>query len=142
MGLLAAYISSVSVLPNFLLIGMPAPESDNALILPLAGHELGHSTWVNDNLETKYAADVKEAAKTHIKANAVAFKAAYPEHSALTINDDDVNSNIFVVHTIANIVSLALSQIEETFCDAVGLFLFGRSFAHAFHYLLAPRSVV
>ena len=32
-------------LPSYVLIGLPAPESSNPLLLPLAGHELGHSLW-------------------------------------------------------------------------------------------------
>ena len=132
------YPLNLSTLPNFLLIGMPAPESDNALILPLAGHELGHSAWVNDNLESKYAGSVKEKAKDQIKGNVAAFKGAYPEHASMTIDDEALNNDIFIAHIIDGITSLTLSQIEETFCDAVGLFLFGRSFVYAFHYLLAP----
>ena len=54
------------------------------------------------------------------------------------MDDESVNSDIFLANIITNITSLALSQIEETFCDGVGLFLFGRSFVYAFHYLLAP----
>src|SRR5439155_22334513 len=32
-------------LPKFLFIGLPAPESANPLLIPLAGHELGHAVW-------------------------------------------------------------------------------------------------
>ena len=35
----------VPELPGFVLIGLPAPESSNPLLVPLAGHELGHSLW-------------------------------------------------------------------------------------------------
>jgi hypothetical protein len=132
------YPLSVSVLPNFLLIGMPAPESDNALILPLAGHELGHSAWVNENFENKYAATVQTRAKDFIKTNVVAFKLAYPEHNTLNITEEELLGNIFLAHIITDIKALALSHIEEIFCDGVGLTLFGKSFAYAFHYLLAP----
>jgi hypothetical protein len=43
-----------------------------------------------------------------------------------------------LIDVISQIVGLSLSQIEETFCDAVGMHLFGASYAFAFHYLLAP----
>jgi hypothetical protein len=32
-------------LPDLMFIGLPACEADNALIVPLTGHELGHSLW-------------------------------------------------------------------------------------------------
>ena len=37
-------------LPSYVLIGLPAPESSNPLLLPLAGHELGHSLWRANNV--------------------------------------------------------------------------------------------
>lgn len=33
---------SMTGLPGFVLIGLPAPESSNPLLIPLAGHEVGH----------------------------------------------------------------------------------------------------
>ena len=36
---------SIRALPKYVLIGFPAPESSNPLLIPLAGHELGHSVW-------------------------------------------------------------------------------------------------
>src|SRR5262245_59221134 len=39
----------VPELPGFVMIGIPAPESANPLVVPLAGHELGHSVWGKDN---------------------------------------------------------------------------------------------
>jgi len=132
------YALSVSVLPNYILIGMPASESGNALVLPLAGHELGHSVWVNDGLETKNATAVERSAREFIKRNDGLFKQAFPEHAHLSITDDEIINNMFISQTVANIVSCTLGQLEETFCDAVGLALFGKSFVYAFHYLLAP----
>src|SRR5258708_1445850 len=37
-------------LQNFVLIGLPASEAENPLLVPLAGHELGHSVWRRRNL--------------------------------------------------------------------------------------------
>jgi hypothetical protein len=51
------YPTASDDLPDFVLIGLPASEAGNALILPLAGHELGHSIWshgqVGSRLESK-----------------------------------------------------------------------------------------
>jgi hypothetical protein len=56
----------------------------------------------------------------------------------LTITKNEIITNMFISQIVADIVSCALGQVEETFCDAVGLALFGKSFVYAFHYLLAP----
>jgi hypothetical protein len=42
--------SELPDLPGVVLIGLPAPESSNPLLVPLAGHELGHSPrWTLQN---------------------------------------------------------------------------------------------
>ena len=41
-------------LPNFVIIGLPASESDNTLVFPVAGHELGHSIWLKEKLQSKF----------------------------------------------------------------------------------------
>jgi hypothetical protein len=129
---------TVSVLPDHVLIGMPSSESSNALILPLAGHELGHSIWRNEKLENQHAPQVRQQAKGEMKSQWQAFQRAFSEHSNLKPTDDELSNNMFLVHVQSDIVSLSLSQIEELFCDATGIHLFGGSYAFAFHYLLAP----
>lgn len=39
------YPVALEELPEFIFIGLPASESENPLIVPLAGHELGHVVW-------------------------------------------------------------------------------------------------
>jgi hypothetical protein len=132
------YPMTVSVLPDYVLLGMPSSESSNALILPLAGHELGHSVWRNEQLENKFAALVQDEAREYLKANWSAFIQAFPEHSAIQPTDDELSNNMFLNFVISNVIQISLSQIEELFCDGVGAHLFGQSYALAFHYLLAP----
>ena len=54
-------------LPDFVLIGLPAPESANPLLLPLAGHELGHLVWMKQprlaDLKQKTSQAIIEAIK-------------------------------------------------------------------------------
>jgi hypothetical protein len=114
------YALNVSVLPNYVLLGMPATESSNALILPLTGHELGHSVWTNENLENRWAAPVQKKVYEYIKKEKSSAKST---------------TDFLIVDEISKI---ALAQMEEVFCDAIGLIIFGESFVHAFHYLLAP----
>ena len=49
---------SVNNLPGFVFIGLPAPESANPFLIPLGGHELGHSAWtqfvINDPKSPSY----------------------------------------------------------------------------------------
>lgn len=132
------YPMNVSVLPDYVLLGMPSPESSNALILPLAGHELGHSVWRNEQLENKFAAVVQNEAREYLKGSWSGFIQAFPEHASIQPTDDELSNNMFLNFVISDIVQIALSQIEEIFCDGVGAHLFGQSYALAFHYLLAP----
>lgn len=132
------YPMTVSVLPDHVLIGMPSSESSNALILPLAGHELGHSIWRNERLENKWAAEVRRNTRDEMRSRWPAFQHAFPEHSSLKPTDDVLSNNMFLVHIQSGIVGLTLCQIEEIFCDATGIHLFGGSYAYGFHYLLAP----
>jgi hypothetical protein len=132
------YPMTVGVLPEYVLLGMPSSESPNALVLPLAGHELGHSVWRNEQLENKFAAVVQDEARAYLKTNWSTFIHAFPEHSQIQPTDDELSNNMFLNFVISNVMQIALSQIEEIFCDGVGAHLFGQSYALAFHYLLAP----
>ncbi len=49
------FTSQITELPNFVLLGLPASESGNALLVPLAGHELGHTAWQSRFLRVRYA---------------------------------------------------------------------------------------
>ena len=132
------YPMTVGVLPNYVLVGMPSCESPNALILPLAGHELGHSVWRVEQLENKWAAAVSQKAKDGMKLRWSQFRHAFPEHSNLAPTDAVLSNNMFLAYIQSDIRKLSLSQIEELFCDATGVHLFGDSYVYAFHYLLAP----
>ena len=48
----------ISDLPSFVLMGLPACESGNPLLTPLAGHELGHTTWQKQNLRASSRQDL------------------------------------------------------------------------------------
>jgi hypothetical protein len=76
------YPMNVSVLPNFVLLGMPASESTNALILPLAGHELSHSVWQNDQVDHLFRANIQNKVRDHIKAKWRDFHPSLPRAHA------------------------------------------------------------
>jgi len=119
-------------LPNLVMIGMPASEAGNPLLLPLAGHELGHAVWSRNN--------VLDAVNPALEASIL-----QQMHS----NWSDV-SRYLKLSTGTNLKDLsnlkywsqallwAQQQAEETFCDFLGLRIFGESFTEAHLYLLTP----
>jgi hypothetical protein len=125
-------------LENYVLIGLPAPESSNPLLLPLAGHELGHPLWHVHNLGDSYFQVAATKIIEKVLGDKEAFKDAYPSEPP----PEDITP-VYLVQHVNRIFSMAVEwlvgQAEETFCDFVGLRLFGYSFLKAFAYMAAPR---
>lgn len=122
------YPVGIDLLPDVVLIGSPAPESENALIVPLAGHEIGHSAWRITNTEDVFAGRLIVAVDAAIAAKGGAGSG----------QEDDL-----VMRSSAGVLrdrcaDFALHQIEEVYCDLIGLYLFGPSYLYAFDYLLGP----
>jgi hypothetical protein len=114
------------------LIGLPATESGNGLIVPLAGHELGHAIYQRRDLQSNIAPQVA-AALVH------AIEQRWDEYHQFF---DDLDKNDLAgpagQRTWAPSFDWAVEQCEESFCDFFGLRLFGESYLYAFAYLLAP----
>ena len=125
------YPMNIDALPNFVLVGSPAPETDNVLILPLAGHEIGHSAWRRHNIE----ASVKEQFLSNLKQS---IDSDQPRRDELLKNvfggSDDVR------FLILDCYKNGIKQLEEIFCDYTGLYIFGQSYLYAYDYFLAPGS--
>ena len=123
-------------LNDFVLIGLPTHEASNPLLLPLAGHELGHSIWVNKNLEGQYKKRIDREILSEITSN------RWKDYSLLYPNDkrEDLMSGRHLFHhqTWAPASQWSLLQIEEIFCDFVGLRIFAEAYFYAFAYLLSP----
>ena len=115
-------------LKSFVIISLAAPEASNPLLVPVAAHEIGHHVFREEKVQTKFreqiegqiAGKVSEAIKQHINAG---------EH--LTVEAARLEKQVRAVID---------RQLEEYFCDLVGLAIFGESYWHAFAYLLAPDS--
>jgi hypothetical protein len=131
------------ILSDFVFIGLPAPESGNPLLLPLAGHELAHSVWARNSYTAEFAPEIDDDILGQIKGpqwdQYIHF---HPGAEAETLDQD-----LVAKQTWAPSALWALAQAEETFCDFVGLRLFGESYLYAFAYLFSPneggyRSVV
>jgi hypothetical protein len=127
------YPMTLDLLPGFALVGGPAPESGNMLIVPLAGHEIGHSAWRSKGM---YGFVIDALTKAIAQA----------------IEDLPVERDLVLQQLAAGgspmprlqdaVLRSSLKQLEEIYCDLFGLFVFGPSFLFAYEYFLAPGGEV
>jgi hypothetical protein len=124
----------IADLPSFVLMGLPASESGNPLLTPLAGHELGHTTWQKKQVSAKYSATLADRMYKQIEDK-------WPDYQHLfTCNRNELRGDLFAARKLGNYHYLALKQAEESFCDFIGIRIFSESYLHAFAYLVAPGS--
>ena len=123
------YPMSLDQLPQFALVGGPASESGNVLTMPVAGHEVGHSAWRVH--APSFALD------SNLIAAVDASIALHPKEIAALIAQSGTGplAHAQIRHSA---VRHGRKQLEEIFCDAVGLNFFGASFLYAIEYFLAP----
>lgn len=127
--------SSYGHLAGFVILGLPAPESANPLLLPLSGHELGHSTWESNSFSDKYKKQIEQRILLEITEKSwKSYSSLYPEYSKEAFRNNDM----FTRQIRSTVYTWALSQTEEIFCDFFGLRLFAESYLYAFEYLLSP----
>lgn len=129
--------SDIPGMASFILLGLPSPESSNPLLIPLAGHEFGHALWSHLHLTNEYNGIITSSIQSDIDGHnelLEQLRVLYriPHHQT------DVWRDIIFSITISPAVTWAVRQAEETFCDFVGLRIFGESFLHSFAYLLCP----
>lgn len=124
----------ISQLPDFLLIGLPAPESANPLVVPVTGHEIGHSVWAKFKLQTQFSSRIE----TEIVAAILNRWGEYQSHFGTLIPKTDLTTDLGVRETWRPALEWCFAQAEESFCDYLGLRIFGSSYLHSFAYLLAP----
>jgi hypothetical protein len=120
---------------QFVLVGLPVSESDNALITPLAGHELGHNIWESEKYEDTYVEPIYREIIRLLHDDRVWSKF----HIEYNLNDkSQIEGDMFGIMIWENTVAWALAQAQELFCDFIGLLLFRESYLYAFAYLVAP----
>ena len=124
------YISDIT---DYIFVGLPVMESNNSLVVPLAGHELGHAIW-RSHTDVRIRFDFYEALVHEMVVSAGAWPSFL---NGLT--EDKIRSGVETAPW-GRFASLAAERIcEEIFCDCVGVRLFGESYLHAFLYLTAPH---
>lgn len=122
------------MLPDFVIIGTPASESSNALVSPLAGHEIGHSAWRHfKDISTTAAQAVNPAIDKALERQPEVRRRLLEE-----LKLDELGSRVVIERCAVS----AMKQIEETFCDLFGLYIFGTAYLHAYDYLVAPGAAV
>lgn len=126
----------VKRLSDYIFIGLPAPESSNPLLLPLSGHEIGHAVWHRGTVRQQCMAEARSAVIQALQNNLVEYRKLFPALAA--VPDDQLGQDFRAIESWQPALQWCLHQAEETFCDFVGLGIFGESFFHAFAYLLAP----
>lgn len=119
-------------LPSFTLVGLPASESENALLSPLAGHEFGHSVWVLQNAKEHFEKKITEAIVYEIRQRWKEYLTFFPGAEEAKLLEPQERQNWRVAHRWAE------RQVEEVFCDLLGLKLFVEAYLQAFAFLLAP----
>ena len=128
----------IRVLPGFVLIGLPASESSNPLVVPLCGHELGHAVWTRnkDELEKITKNVFYEEAPKFITTNWHKYKELFVP--SIKEPSNKLGTDIFASTMLWQTLKLLFKQAEECFCDFIGLKIFGSAFLHSFVYLCSP----
>ncbi len=131
----------IKYLPGFIIITIPSSEAANPLLVPLAGHELGHRVWTDEKLEPVSLDPIIMGAAEFVRTNYKQSKLNIPRAKRKTTEllGEYLKENSRQIPSWNPMLLNATRQAEELFCDLIGYFLFGESFLHAFAYLLSPR---
>lgn len=132
-----AYPQSLEDLRSFVLIGLPASEAASALLLPIAGHELGHAVWRNLGIGGSVATTLQYRCDELYTNDMPNFKKVFSDY-----NERDIVSRDILPTAIAESVDYGVRQAEEIFCDLFAYAIFGASYLQAFAYIVAPGSGV
>ncbi|CAN5294893.1 hypothetical protein BH09SUM1_BH09SUM1_09050 [soil metagenome] len=120
-------------LDGFVFIGLPASEGSNPLLLPSAGHEFGHLVWSRDQALSSYFANEARKSLAGLKKRKASAIQNLMDHHDIKDENELFASNVFL-----RAIHLALQQIQECFCDFMGVYLFKESYLRAFAYLSSP----
>jgi hypothetical protein len=123
-------------LSEFVFVGLPATESENALLVPIAGHELGHAVWRRNEFGSRFRRDIHIKIIEIVRENWNKYKIIFGKKT----NQSNFDRDIISLDVITKINNNSMRQLEEVFCDIIGLAIFGVSYTYAFSYVLGPDS--
>jgi hypothetical protein len=121
-------------LHDTVLIGVPTSEASNALLIPLAGHELGHNIWAKQKWRELFGPLLADAVVEYITKNRWREFSEFFPH----VKKPEFLKDLVGQQSWAPAWTWTIRQCEELFCDFIGLSIFRESFAHASSYLLSP----
>ncbi len=130
------------ILDGYILIGLPSYESSNPLLIPSTGHELGHAIWKVKKIKKDFRAIISKAVEEYINIHWDDFPdeiKKIPNTLPKKVAGDSKTGNLFILPTKERAISYALKQTEETFCDFIGLSIYGKAYLQSFAYLCAPK---
>jgi hypothetical protein len=120
-----------AALERFVFIGFPAFASRNALVLPLAAHEIGHAIWRLRELDAGLNKKADEQLRRLIDQDVPDFRRVFGIDGDLFYEEERDR-------LIGNCLKIISSQSQEVFCDIFGSTLFGLSYLYAFDFFLSP----
>jgi hypothetical protein len=120
---------------EYVIIVLPATESSNPLLIPLAGHELGHSLWQRTGMRGRIEDLAVNALVQHARQREDLVS---HELQLQTMSLDQARSRLERSTPFREATEWLIRQLEEMFCDFIGFYLFGESYIHAFCYFLSP----
>lgn len=124
------YIAYPSYITDYTIIGMPASESANPLVYPVAGHEIGHKIWAEFFM--------KDQLKDHIGKNLISVvERTAKEYKEIFRKDFGKEKDLISTQFVESCMNFISRQSEELFCDFIGISVFGKSYFYAFEYLLS-----
>lgn len=126
------YPMNIESLPGVVMIGTPAPESSNPLLIPLAGHEIGHSIWNRHDILERLDKDLTAARDSAIEDNAWVKERA----------EEIVGSLLAESWALSTLDESLRAKSQEIFCDVCALYIFGEAYIYAFDYLLGPGASI
>lgn len=124
-------------LMNVVVVGLPAHESGNALLIPVVGHELGHAKWRKSNILASLKDEISKTILDYVMDNLDDIVGS--ENAKTYMSQADPRTLVsLMVSEVGEAQDAAELQCEEVFCDVVGTRIFGASYLRAFAYLLFP----
>jgi hypothetical protein len=128
--------SEPPALHHFVFIGLPSPESSNPLLLPLTGHEMGHAVWETFQLKDHFELMATNSLALEVRDRLVEFKRVFQRPN---VSENDIANDPDVIGDWIGALNWTLGQAKESFCDFLGLCIFGPSYLSAFAYLISPN---
>jgi hypothetical protein len=118
-----------AVLDGYVFIGMPAFASRNALLLPLAAHEMGHAVWRTKAFDGPLITTAEQYLHQEFERDEVRRQFGLEETLFVTEEKDRL---------VSECLKIVGAQAQEAFCDLFGAALFRESYLFAFDFFISP----